>query len=266
MIWPHATIKNPCPICGKTDWCSFGDKAMLCQRIASEHAHPKGGWFHFYETAKPISVPPPRKFVPPSTINFGNLSDRFRNEAKLIDLAIQLGVSIGSLESLHAGWSNQYRAWTFPMRDASGKIIGMQLRGEQKRSITGSRLGLFIPQIDPQPVVYLPEGASDTAAFLSMGLYAIGRPSCNAGNEMVAEFLKLNSIFKAVVVADRDEIKAGGNRPGSQGALKLKMQLKVSSVFWIPPNKIKDVREFYRLGGTKEIIESQVKNKVWSKI
>ena len=264
MIWPHASKQHPCPICGKEDWCTFGDKAILCQRVESNHPAKAGGWYHFYEEAKPVNLPPPKRYQPPTNINFENLNEQFQKVMVGNALATLLGVSHAAILSLCAGYSINHQAWTFPMRDGSGKIIGIQLRGESKRCITGSRLGLFIPQCDPQPIVYLPEGASDTAALLSMGLYAIGRPSCNAGNEMICEFIKSKQIRRAVVVADKDEIKAGGKRPGTAGALKLKLQLKIPSVIWFPPNSFKDVRQFLHNGGTKEIIESQVKNKIWS--
>ncbi|RYD01501.1 topoisomerase [Desulforamulus aquiferis] len=40
--------KQPCPVCGKTDWCSFNDRIAICMRVESDHLVPgkMGGWLH----------------------------------------------------------------------------------------------------------------------------------------------------------------------------------------------------------------------------
>ena len=154
------------------------------------------------------------------------------------------------------------------MKNGAGNIVGIRLRKADgfKWAVTGSRQGIFIPNSDPQKIAYLPEGPTDTAAMLTMGLFAIGRPSCNSGNEYIKEALKRLHISRVVVVADNDEIKAGNRRPGLEGAIKLKRFLGLPSVIWMPPSPIKDVREFLGKGGTKQMIESEIKNKVWSRL
>ncbi len=187
-------------------------------------------------------------------------------------LSTSLGVRIEAIIAMGAAWAKEYRAWAFPMRNEFGATIGIRLRNDKgfKWAVEGSRQGIFLPEpsVKLQPCAYLPEGPTDTAALLSLGLFAIGRPTCNAGNDLIKRAMERLKIFKAVVVADNDEMKRLGSkegRPGIDGALKLKKDLRLPSVIWIPPSPVKDVREFYRKGGSRELIESDVKNKIWSK-
>ena len=272
-IWSHATPKNPCPICGKTDWCTFGDKAMLCQRVESSKPHAKGGWFHFYENApsRPLFIPKARPA--PAQIDAGRVMSQLISNRHISELAELLGVSQASLTRLGAAWSAKDKAWAFPMSDGDGNRIGIRLRNDdaQKWTVTGSRQGVFLPNIAEEhgiKVAYLPEGPTDTAALLTMGLFAIGRPTCNSGNEIVLATLKRLGIYKAVIIADNDELKQLGPRegyPGIDGAAKLKKELRLASVIWMPPSPLKDVRAFLQKGGTAQIIESEIKNKIWSK-
>ena len=79
---------------------------------------------------------------------------------------------------------------------------------------------------------------------------------------MVKEHLKKSKIFKVVIVADNDSIK-NGKRAGIEGAKKLQKDIGLSSVIWMPPSPIKDVREFVRKGGTRQLIESDINSKTW---
>lgn len=276
MIWPHATAQHPCPICNGTDWCTFGERAMLCQRVESEHAHDKGGWFHFYETAAPhpqIHAQAPK--APAKAIDCNALMQYWRNKTVMpafVSFAEALGVLKESLIGLGAAWAQCHKAWAFPMRDGSGDLVGIRLRNLDgfKWAVPGSKNALFIPEpaVRTQPTVYLPEGPTDTAALLSLGLYSIGRPTCHTGNADCKAFLRKIGIHKAVIVADNDEMKRIGSkdqRPGIEGALRLKRELGIPSVIWIPPSPCKDAREFLQRGGTAQMIEADCKNRVWSK-
>lgn len=272
-IWQHATIKNPCPICGRTDWCTFGERAMLCQRVESAKPHPKGGWYHFYDTApaRPLFIPKPQ--AAPQAIDIAKVTATWKPLRKVGELAAKLGVATQSLNQLNVVWSSQHNAWAFPMCDAECNPIGLRLRNDdaKKWSVTGSRQGIFLPNVAEEhdiKVAYLPEGPTDTAALLTLGLFAIGRPTCNSGNEIVAACLNRMGIYRAVIVADNDEMKQLGPRegyPGIEGAMKLKKELKLSSVIWMPPSPLKDARAFLNKGGTRQMIESEIKSKVWSK-
>lgn len=65
-------------------------------------------------------------------------------------LADQLGVSIDSLQRLGVGWSITDNAWTFPERDADGKLIGIirRLWDGRKLAISGSKRGLVYETSD----------------------------------------------------------------------------------------------------------------------
>jgi hypothetical protein len=273
-IWPHANAQQPCPICHKIDWCTFGDRAALCQRVESPHPAKNGGWYHFFEdipNAKPLIVAPKKE---PKQIDAAKMMRRWysnTHRSQYEELASSIKVAADSLVDLGAGWSPEHKAWAFPMFDGDNNVIGIRLRNldGDKWAITGSRQGIFQPEYwdGDSNICYLPEGPTDTAALLSLGLFAIGRPTCNGGNDMIKEALRRLQIFRVVIVSDNDEIKATGKRPGLEGAMKLKKELGLASVIWMPPSPCKDVREFVRNNGAsaRTQIESDINQKVWNK-
>ena len=271
MIWPHASKQHPCVVCGKTDWCSFGDRAAICRRVESPKPHlDRGGnvdgWYHFYDSAKPVQLPP-KRWTPPQVV-FNPESVRFKSCGE--DLAAELGVSMAALRTLSVGWSDQYGAWMFPMRNGKNEIVGYNRRFKDgsKKILAGTKAGLYIPQLDIQQPAFICEGGSDTAAPLDLGFFAIGRFNVSSGAQDLKQFFSINRIFKAVIVADNDSLKNLNGRqarPGIEGALRLKKELGVSSCVWQPPSPCKDVREFVKRGGTKQLIESDINKKVWSK-
>ena len=274
MIFPRVTPGNPCPICNRTDWCQFGDRAMKCMRVESQHACASGGWFHFYgDGYKPA---PMRPEVARPSIDAERLmkqwADRTSTRQKQ-DEAFALGVKPESLIILGAAWAEEYKAWAYPMRDGDGNTVGIRLRNNRgfKWAVRGSRQGIFMPiaTVGLMDVAYLPEGPTSTAALLSLGLYSIGRPSCNAGNDIVKSALKRLGIYLVVIVSDNDTLKDFGGkqaRPGYEGARKLQRELGIKSTIWMPPSPLKDARDYLRKGGTKELIESDLRNRIWTKL
>lgn len=271
-IWAHATKLNPCPICGKDDYCTFGDRAMLCQRVESKWPALKGGWYHYYGESRPEYIPQAK--AAPKSIDAKKMLTEWNTNGPMIDCvpfrAGEIGVSTESLKNLGTVYSFKHNALAFPMSDGGGKYIGIRLRNSAgfKWAVPGSRQGIFIPNclMHETKICYLPEGPTDTAALLTMGLFAIGRPTCNSGNDHIKVALKRLGIYRAVIIADNDELKATGNRPGLDGARKLKKELGLASVIWMPPSPLKDVRQFLNKGGTRQMIESEIKNKIWSKL
>jgi hypothetical protein len=156
------------------------------------------------------------------------------------------------------------------MYDKNGIICGIRLRNSRgfKWAVSGSRQGVFLPTIANPKIAYLPEGPTDCAALLSIGLFPIGRPTANAATDILISTLKRLKIWQAVIVADNDNLKFGGvcarSRPGLTAAQKLKKQLPVKSVIWVPPPPCKDIRDFVRKGGTKEMIEGMIEGMKWS--
>lgn len=272
-LWPKFTKENPCPACSHGDWsCRAGDKKFICMRVESPHPSADGGFYHEYGGDRGVVRPlPMRKVAEKAEIkrSWDVLNKEFQYLCGEGFLANDIGVSVDSLISLGCGWGGGYSSYTFAMRDGDNNIIGIQLRGESKKCITGSRLGLFIPQIEPQKICFVCEGASDCAALLTMGFFAIGRASCTHGADMLKIALKRLSIYQVVIVSDNDDLKSHGKRPGIEGAKKLKKELGLKSVIYMPPHGIKDVRELLqKLGAkvTRQTILDSIDQKTWSKI
>jgi hypothetical protein len=271
-IWPHATPADPCPICHKPDWCQFGERAMKCMRAESSHPCPSGGWYHFYDTTVRPEFFPQAK-ASPHMIDAEAIMNRLSENttaAQFESCSKALGVTADSLHLIGAAFYEAKNAWAFPMCDGNGNLIGIRLRNSAgfKWAVTGSRQGIFIPSmiLPQQKVVFLPEGPTDVCALLSIGLFAIGRPTCNTGLEHLLVALKRMKFYRAVIVADNDDMKTLGNRegrPGIEGAVKLQNDLKICSCIWIPPSPIKDARDFMRRGGKRIQIESEIRNKIW---
>lgn len=178
------------------------------------------------------------------------------SEHQVSDLAAKLGVGEEPLWWLGVAWAKPHNAWAFPMRDARQNIIGVRLRDNhgKKWAVKGSKQGLFIPSIDTDKRLFVCEGPTDCAACLSMGFYAIGRPSCNGCLEMVLDFLKANrSISEVVLVTDNDEA-------GLRGSAALRKEIPVRSYeLLLAP---KDIRKFVQLGGGNQFINSLLANQV----
>lgn len=274
-IWPHVSRKNPCPICKKPDWCQIGDRSVKCMRVESPHACPSGGWYHFPGTQALRKAPPRPERVEAPVVDFSSMLGAWQAstaDSQIGQLAESLGVEPSALRSIGACWSASNRAWAFPMKSASGNVVGVRLRNNQgaKWAVKGSRQGLFIPSGVPsgQFIAYLPEGPTSLSAVLSMGLYGIGRPNCLTGGEQAGIYLRSIGIFKAVIISDNDNLKQLGNaqaRPGIEGAIRTKKDTGLISTIWIPPSPFKDVRDFYKAGGTGSMLASSVAGKVWTK-
>ena len=149
------------------------------------------------------------------------------------------------------GYSPHYHAWTIPERRADGNIVGVQLRSHrgEKWMIPGSHRGLILPANWWQSVqrLYLPEGPSDVAAFLSAGLSAIGRPSARNVAGIVEALTNIPQV-EVIVVGENDQ-KPDGSWPGRSGAERCAnlLQAALGRPVWIsyPPVTHKDFRDFY---------------------
>lgn len=166
--------------------------------------------------------------------------------------ANQLGVHASALEALGVGWSHRNGAWTIPERNSNGEVVGILLRFPDgaKLCIRGSHRGVILPDRSWEWTgdVYVPEGASDVAAFLSAGIQAIGRPTASSLSELPA-FLMKRPLITPIIVGENDR-KPDGSWPGAAGARKCASELStalnrtVTIVF--PPDGSKDVRDLLR--------------------
>lgn len=261
LKWERVNKKAPCVICGKFDWCCASDKYFLCMRVESPKPCKSGGWLHLID-AKPKKFPGRAKPAAPpvSAPDFEGIHMKrlaVTPQVWLEELAARMGVSALSLEQLGFGYAYSGGDWIVPFRDGNNNIIGLQVRKEngEKMCLTGSKLGLFLPCMDPQPCCWITEGASDCAAAITLGLYSIGRPSCMGGVEHLKVAVKRLRIRQAVIVADNDS-------PGVKGAGTLAKQIGIPCCIYLPP--CKDLREFLKLGGTREILESAIKHLIWN--
>lgn len=142
--------------------------------------------------------------------------------------------------------------WSFPMTDADGTVIGIRLRAPDggKYAVAGGANGLFRPaDMQPGPVIHLPEGPTDVAALLELGRPAIGRPMARGCDDLVAQ---IATRFAHVIIwADRDrpQVRPDGvtiTAPGLAGAMHLAGVLldrvwRVSVA--MPPEGVKDLRQ-----------------------
>jgi hypothetical protein len=229
--------------------------AAICARIESDRRAGDAGWLHLLveQYARPCRPERlPAIYCSSSRVAWDVLSARCEaslTAERLHTLAETLGVGTDSLLRLRVGWLGSQRCWTFPMRDGAGKIIGLKrrFRDGSKRTIAGGKEGLFVPHDLPERVhtLVICEGPSDTAAALSLGLVAAGRPSCLACVEHCVGLVRLREVKSAVVVADADA-------PGIAGARRLAIALRPYAPdvrVVVPPAK--DLREWVRGGATQ---------------
>jgi len=246
--------RSPCPVCEKPDWClvaADGSRA-ICQRVESDRRAGEAGWLHNLGAARVHRRQPPTVGVQTVGRDFAPYAAEAREFRRsdgpdgVFELSSQLGLSAASLRRLgvgHDGW-----AWTFPMRDASGRVIGIRRRRPDgsKLAVKGSRQGLFIPEsLDCSGTTLITEGPTDTAAALDLGFEAIGRPSCTGGVALLVDFVRRHVCRDVVVVADADE---AGRRGAEQLAQRLAPLTRLRVIQ--PPNAVKDLRAWLRSGAS----------------
>ena len=262
--------RQPCPICGKPDWCLMAEdgSAAICARIEEGSVKKCGdaGYLHILRNRHnghdrhKCRVNKRRLVTNVPTGNsrsrdFRQLAEHYKQlltDDRLNSLATVLGVSAASLNRLNVGWDGE--AYTFPMSNDFGNVIGIQRRfpNGRKVSVTGSKIGMFIPaDLLTEGILLICEGATDTAAGLVLGFAAVGRPNCNSRITMVSRFIKGREV---VIISDDDDV-------GRAGAEKLAAKLihYCPDVRIIqPPASIKDLRAWLRAGLTPEDLNKAI--------
>lgn len=275
--WLRVNKTARCGICGRDSWCTITSdgKIACCMRIESAKPCKNGGWIHRLGDDIQVKIPAqkPKKATAP-TIDFSKLAiDCFhRDPDRVRNLAVELGLQPSSLIELQVGTFKD--VWTFPMKNARCKIIGIRTRFKDgsKKSMTGSKNGLFISirkHIATLPL-FICEGPTDTAALMDLGLQVIGRPSCSGAMDLVFEYIELGRYREVIILADKDSPKKRPDGsvfyPGHEGAERLAQHLKplISNVKVIKPPKDKDARKWVQSGATAQTIACIVANTGYS--
>lgn len=258
---------KPCPVCDKSDWCLVAPdgSAAICGRIkeGSRKRCGEAGYLHILEDRhnghdghrgsarwrRSVTIGHDRRG---RVQDFGQMAAEYQSQLaddRLQALACSLGLSGRSLQRLGVGWDG--RAYTFPMSNDFGQIIGIRRRfpNGSKVSVKGGKNGLFIPTdlAEASPLLVC-EGPTDTAAALDLGFAAIGRPNCNSLVEMTVRAVRDRG--ETAVVADNDDM-------GRMGAERLASVLALCcpSVRIVhPPEGVKDLRQWLRTGLIAEVL------------
>lgn len=276
--WVRVSKAEPCPVCGKPDYCTrtTDGTAIRCMRVESakpvEDRNGSIGWLHSLEN--PLPPLPEKKEVKKKADWTKECRAMFAHErahAKRCAVAESLSVSVESLESLRVGigwdeWNGaEFSSW--PSRDCGGKCIGYVRRYSDgsKRTNQGGSTGVFYTTewwSHPGPL-FVVEGGSDVAACESAGLCAIGRASNTHGGEYIRQMIEKQKVTKKIiVVGERDEAPERRGAvasclktcrgcafcwPGLFGAKKVAAELNASWV--LVPQPFKDMRELLSKGG-----------------
>lgn len=182
---------------------------------------------------------------------------RATTDAMYRALADRLGVALFSAVAIGGVWAPEHKAWAFPMCNGRGQYVGIRLRSDdgKKWAVSGSRSGLFMDRrmTSKELRLWVCEGPTDTMAALSLGLNAVGRPSCSDGVFAIVDLVKAQAIREVIIVAD-------GDTPGVVGAQRLQASLPCASCVWLP--EAKDLREYIQVAGVRQI-EDEASQCLW---
>ena len=256
-VSPHA---SPCPVCEKPDNCTVSRDGQMvwCGRISegSIRENKGGQYLHRivddYQQAPRVYVPAPQPKQKRSRTDLPTIASAWSRNAEepRNRLAKELGIPVMGLIALEVGWNHSDRRWSFPEKDAAGKVIGISTRFEDgsKKRLTGGKAGLTYAcqWNNGSGPVFLVEGGSDTATLIGIGHNVVGRPSNLGGVALLTELLAdVREGQDIIVIGERDE-KPDGRWPGKEGAIKTARQLADGlnrTVYWsLPPDNAKDSR------------------------
>jgi hypothetical protein len=261
--------RHPCPICGSGSWCCHdeGTGITLCPRepngaLLDDDFRPiRTGPYGFLHAQDPsqlsITPLPPRERKPidrmpkPAiTATLARLKAK-RQPGLLGVLAGRIGLPGSALAAI--GCEAEAALLYTPERGAAGRVIGYQTRAINGKKRNRGRRGLIYAdgwrqQATDAGFVLLPEGGSDIAACIAMGLPAVGRPFNTGGVHLLAALLAdLSAAVRIIVIGERDE--HDGRWPGRDGALSTAESLTkrlgrpVEATF--VPDEAKDTRAWF---------------------
>jgi len=262
--WLRVSKAKPCAVCGKGDWCTYtADGVVCCMRTQTDRPAANGGWLHGCQgrVAAPVAPRTPTGYEDPGfdAYLWWRAARRVLVAEKLQPWADTLGLPIDSLEFM--GAATICGMLSFPMHDGNGNVCGIRTRlpSGEKRAVTGSRAGVFLPTVhltDRVPVVC--EGPTDAAAAMALGLEPIGRPSCTGSERHVVDACRRFGYRRVTICADADG-------PGTAGARKLAEVLNAAriAVRLVTAGGHKDLRDWFRAGATPEQVNSAWSQAEW---
>lgn len=218
------------------------------------------GYLHILDKSAPIPTKKDEcgEELPEHNLVLSSLASKMMaacDDSRAERLGENLGVSRLSLRLLRVGWSSTSDAFSFPMWRSGSRVIGIRLRSMngKKWAIKGSRQGLFMPieWINKRNGVVICEGPTDTAAMMTLGFNAIGRPSALGSHALVEEAVCGKSVC---IISDSDKV-------GLDSSQRLCRHLKSSHEckrvgILVPPNK--DAREWIRCGATRSEVADAI--------
>lgn len=252
-----------CPVCEKPDWClvSKDDPTLpamaICARIESEVRRGEAGWLHVFDDRPHHRQPRYRRVLMDvrQDIDYSDEAQCYAeagSEGMVSQLACKLGVSDESLHRLRVGWCGGHWAYTFPLSNYAGVIVGINRRfsNGKKMVFPGHRTGMYLPCDLPTDLsgqtLLITEGGSDTAAGLDFGYWTVGRFSCTSGLQQLQKLIKRRTPRRVVIIADADE-------PGRRGAVSLAKSLRRFCLYLdVVEPPVNDLRQWRRDGATAD--------------
>lgn len=269
----RVTSESPCPVCKKPDWCGIATdgSTAFCMRVKSDKQATNGAFIHRLDQPIPRDLLPKPLPPPPSRPNFSALLaewGRTTTEQMREQYAASLGVTAYSVEAVGGVYAPSMLAWAFPMWSGDGRVVGIRLRSSTKKwAVTGSQEGLFWPFTDPPEdrIAYVCEGPTDTMAAASLGLWAVGRPSCHGAIDHLRRLFGRCGIRQMVVIGDHDPAKKKPDGtfwyPGREGAAALIREMRMMHKLILPPSK--DLRAWVAGGASRAMFKVLCDAKRW---
>jgi hypothetical protein len=280
---------HPCTQCQRGDWCTYTADGRLafCMRVPSDRQAKNGAYIHVLAastsaTYVPPPPPPPRSVAARlfSASAYMTRLDGVTERYDIDGLAVSLGVDVTALAQLGTRYDVFTHAFAFPMRDGDGNTVGVRLRDHDGRkwAVTHSKQGLFYDLAVDAAVasmvkfapklgraLFVCEGPTDTAAAMTLGFAAVGRPSCMGGVDELRVLMRRVGVRRLVVVSDNDEAKRRPDGsvwyPGKEGARAMVTALGCEHKMLVTPTK--DVRKWVCAGATRRDVMERLELMDW---
>jgi hypothetical protein len=253
-----------CPVCGHKDWClmSPDGSAVICGRIEQGAVRRCGqaGWLHRIADQLGWQPHKPNLAVAITAMPSPKLAEMAREFhlaaircGVFAELSVSLGLSTAALEQYQVGWCEQQSCTTWPMRDADGRVVGLNRRfaDGHKMIFRGHCAGLYVPidlpaDLSGKPLL-IAEGATDAVVGSDLGFWTVGRFSCSHGTDLLTALVTHRRPAEVVVVADGDEAGQIGADMLARAMVPLVKTLKIVT----PPPPHKDLRAWKQAGATE---------------